>query len=49
MVDMNQSTECPMEKTYLRQAMTVLNSVQIMKAKEKYGRKPRRSTSVHVL
>ena len=43
-------TECPLEKTYLRQAMTVLNAIQIMKAKDKYcGSKPRRSMSVHVL
>jgi hypothetical protein len=50
MTDMNQTTECPLEKTYIRQAMTVLNAIQIMKAKDRYcGSKPRRSLSVHVL
>jgi hypothetical protein len=34
MVDMNQTTEYPLEKTYLRQAMTVLNAFQIMKARD---------------
>jgi len=36
MVDINQTTECPLEKTYLRQVMTVLNEIQIVKAKDKF-------------